>query len=254
MLPTLVVDDDPDQRTLVRVLFERAGLGPVFEAVDGEDALRQATSHQPALILLDLQMPGRGGLGVLPELRTVCPGAAVVVVSNLPRRHYEDVAIAAGAVGYVEKRVTAGELVGEVLAAASLSETVIDRVTMDLERSQHAPRAARQLVRSLVDPDHAELLAIVELLATELVTNSIVHAASAPRVEVELHRDRVRVAVHDADPAMPHQRVPDQDRPGGRGMLLLDQLATRWGADPTGDGKVVWFEVDRAGTQGRSPA
>jgi DNA-binding NarL/FixJ family response regulator len=245
MLPTLVVDDDPDQRALMRVLFERAGLGPVMEAVDGEDALRQAVSHQPALILLDLQMPGRGGIDVLPDLRAACPGAAVVIVSNLPRRQYEDAAISSGAVGYVEKRLPVDQVVDEVLAAASLSDVVVDRVTLDLEWSQHSPRAARELLRTRIDPRHTDLIAIVELLATELVTNSIVHAASAPRVEVELRGNRVRVAVHDDDPTMPHQRDPDRDRPGGRGMLLLDQLATRWGAEPTGDGKVVWFEVDR---------
>lgn len=249
-LPTLVVDDDPDQRTLIRMVFDRVGLGPVFEAVDGEDALHKAASHQPQLILLDLQMPGRGGIEVLPELRAACPHASVVVVSNLPRRGYEQAALEQGAVGYLEKTVPVDRLVDEVLAAASLTDAVVDRVTVDLERSLASPRNARELVRRLVDPTLAELVDVVELLVTELVTNSIVHAASAPRVEVELRLDRVRVAVHDADPALPHQRVPDRDRPGGRGLLLLDDLATRWGADPTGDGKVVWFELDRPPRQG----
>lgn len=244
-LRTLVVDDDPAQRALVRALLERAEVGPIVEAVDGEDAVRQAGTHHPSLILLDLQMPGRGGLEVLPELRRVCPDASVVVVSNLPRRHYEDAAIAGGAVGYVEKRTPADRFVAEVLAAASISDAVVERVTVHLQQSKDSPRAARQLVRRLVDRKDAELLSTVELLVTELVTNSVVHATSAPRVEVELHRDRVRVAVHDSDPTMPRQRVPDQDRPGGRGILLLDRLASRWGAEPTGDGKVVWFEIDR---------
>jgi DNA-binding NarL/FixJ family response regulator len=244
-LLTLVVDDDPDQRALVRTLLERADLGAVIEAVDGDDAIEQAGDRQPSLILLDLQMPRRGGLEVLPELRRVCPDATIVVVSNLPRRQYVEAAIAGGAVGYVEKRVPADRFVGEVLAAASISDAVVERVSVDLERSKESPRAARALVRSLVDPRDAELLATVELLVTELVTNSVVHATSAPRVEVELHRDRVRVAVHDADPTMPRQRVPDEERPGGRGILLLDRLASRWGAEPTGDGKVVWFEIDR---------
>lgn len=249
-LPTLVVDDDPDQRTLIRMVFGRAGLGPVFEAVDGEDAVHKAASHQPQLILLDLQMPGRGGLGVLPELRAACPQASVVVVSNLPRRGYEQAAVEQGAVGYLEKTIPVERLVDEVLAAASLTDAVVDRVSVDLERSLASPRTARELVRGLVDPTLAELVDVVELLVTELVTNSIVHAASAPRVEVELRPDRVRVAVHDADPTVPRQRVPDLDRPGGRGLLLLDDLATRWGVDPAGDGKVVWFEVDRPLRQG----
>lgn len=250
VLPTLVVDDDPEQRALIRILFDRAGLGPVFDAVDGEDAVHQATRHQPQLILLDLQMPGRGGIAVLPELRAACPHASVVVLSNLPRRDYEQAALEHGAVGYLEKAVPADRLVDEVLAAASLTDAVVDRVTVDLERSLRSPRTARELVRRLVDPTLSELVDVVELLVTELVTNSIVHAASAPRVEVVLRPGRVRVAVHDADPTLPRQRVPDRGRPGGRGLLLVDDLATRWGADPSGDGKVVWFELERPPPQG----
>ena len=55
----------------------------------------------------------------------------------------------------------------------------------------------------------------------------------------------IRVAVYDTDPRLPAHRVPDQERPGGRGLHLLDQLASRWGAEPTDGGKVVWFELDR---------
>ena len=244
-LPTLVVDDDPAQRALLRRLFERSNLGPVVEAADAEGAIDRAAEHQPELILLDLQMPGRGGLEVLPELARACPDASVVVVSNLPRRDYEAAAVAAGAVGYVEKRVPVDRLVAEVLAAASLAEAVIDRVAIHLEQSKDSPRMARRLVRDLVDAHHAELVAVVELLVTELVTNSVVHATSAPRVEVELHRDRVRVAVHDTDPTPPLPRTPELGKPGGRGMVLVDELASRWGSEPTTDGKVVWFEVDR---------
>jgi hypothetical protein len=55
----------------------------------------------------------------------------------------------------------------------------------------------------------------------------------------------VRVAVYDDDPALPVHRQPDAERPGGRGLHLLDRIATRWGAEPSDGGKVVWFELDR---------
>ncbi len=87
----------------------------------------------------------------------------------------------------------------------------------------------------------------VELLVSELVTNAVVHAVSAPRIEVHLGPASVRVSVRDADPRLPRQRVPDEERPGGRGLHLVEQVSTRWGAEPTGEGKVVWFEIDRTG-------
>jgi DNA-binding NarL/FixJ family response regulator len=242
----LVVDDDPDQRFLERTLFERAGIAVVAEAADAEDALQQADRHAPDLILLDLQMPGRSGLDLLPELRARCPGASVVVVSNLPRRRYEEQVVALGALGFVEKRVPAERFVSEVLAAAAITAAAVERMTTDLPTDPRAVGTARRWVRELLAPSATEELDVIELLVSELVTNAIVHASSAPRVEVELGRDRIRVAVHDADPTPPARRVPDVGRIGGRGLLLLDELASRWGSEPSGGGKVVWFEVRRS--------
>jgi anti-sigma regulatory factor (Ser/Thr protein kinase) len=100
-------------------------------------------------------------------------------------------------------------------------------------------------VRDLLHDEDASIVGTVELLVSELVTNAIVHAASAPRVEADLGRERIRVDVYDGDPTPPRVRVPDAEQPGGRGMHLLDGLASRWGTEPSGAGKVVWFEVDR---------
>lgn len=244
-LRTLVVDDDPDQRSLTQRLLARAGIGPVVEAVDAEDALRRAADHDPQLVMLDLGLPGRSGLDVLPELIEACPVASIVVVSNLPRRRYQDEAVRLGAVGYVEKRVPPDQLVDEVLAAAALSAAVLARATADLRNDLESPREARGLARSVLAEENVQLVNTVELLVSELVTNAVIHTTAAPRVEVELLRGIVRVAVFDADPALPERRVPDADRPGGRGLLFLDQLATRWAAEPSDTGKVVWFEIDR---------
>ena len=65
--------------------------------------------------------------------------------------------MAAGAVGYVEKRVGVDQLVTEVLAAASLSAAVADRVSVDLDQSLGAPRAARDLVRTFLEIKQYEL-------------------------------------------------------------------------------------------------
>ena len=243
---TLIVDDDPDQRALVRRLLEQAALGPVAEAGDAEEALVRAVEHQPALVVLDLSMPGRSGLEVLPELAALVPEAAIVILSNFPRHRMESAALQRGAVGYVEKRVPPDRLVSEVLVAAAITAAAQDLATaLELPASPMSPREARAFVRDLLSTDDVALVASVELLVSELVTNAVVHAASAPRIEVHLGRESVRVAVRDDDPVLPAQRVPDAERPGGRGLHLVERIANRWGADPSDGGKVVWFEIDR---------
>lgn len=242
-LRVVVVDDDEDQRYILRHRLGQAGITDVHEAVNGADAVEVVGREQPDLVVLDLAMPVRSGFDVLPDLREVAPSATVVVLSNLSRRRWESTVLERGAVAFVEKRTPSQELVGEILTAATLLDQLSRRLNLAAQRG--APREARQFVRGAlaeVDPD---LVDAVELLVSELVTNAVIHASSAPRLEVALLPDRVRVEVHDDDPAMPARRTPDEDRPGGRGLLLLDGVASSWGAEPRGDGKVVWFEVAR---------
>lgn len=244
-LRVVVVDDDEDQRYVLRRRFAQAGVEDVREAVDGADALVVIEREQPDLVVLDLAMPVRSGFDVLPELRQVAPHATVVVVSNLSRRRWEATILELGAVAFVEKRTPSQDLVREILTAATLLDQLARRLTTRLPSERGAPREARQFVRGALAEIDPELVDAVELLVSELVTNAVVHASSAPRLEVALLPDKVRVEVHDDDATLPVRRIPDEERPGGRGLLLLDGVASAWGVEPLGHGKVVWFEVAR---------
>jgi hypothetical protein len=83
----------------------------------------------------------------------------------------------------------------------------------------------------------------VELLASELVTNVIRHAASPFTVILRYDGHHVRVEVGDGSRALPDPRPPTLDDETGRGLLLLEALASGWGVTPTLAGKRVWFEV-----------
>ena len=241
----LIVDDDGDQRFVLRRLFARAGITEVSEAPDGDGALAAAGQEQFDLVVLDLAMPGRSGFDVLPELRQLVGRAPIVVLSNLARRRWEADVLARGAVGFVEKRTPNDQLIGDILTIASLLDRLGERLGLDLARSPVAPGEARRFVRSALTEVDVPMIDAVELLTSELVTNAVVHAESEPHLVLVLHADRIRVEVHDADPDLPSRRKPDEARPGGRGLMLLDQLASSWGAAPSGGGKVVWFEVSR---------
>ena len=81
------------------------------------------------------------------------------------------------------------------------------------------------------------------LLASELVTNAVLHARSGITVVVRLHRTGVRVEVHDGSPAAPTVRDYGDEAMTGRGLALVADLAARWGVDRDGSGKSVWFEL-----------
>jgi anti-sigma regulatory factor (Ser/Thr protein kinase) len=87
------------------------------------------------------------------------------------------------------------------------------------------------------------LIEVVALLAGELVTNAVVHTRSAVSLVVGRADHAVRVEVHDASPGRPELGMAAGDDEGGRGLALVDALATRWGVDADGAGKSVWFEV-----------
>jgi anti-sigma regulatory factor (Ser/Thr protein kinase) len=78
------------------------------------------------------------------------------------------------------------------------------------------------------------------LVASELVTNAIVHARTELRLRVELRGDLLHLAVRDGNPRM-LVIIPGPEAEGGRGLWLVDQLARAWGVNRHPDGgKVIW--------------
>lgn len=244
-LRVLSIDDDAEQRAIVTRLLVRDGIPDVTEAANAEAGLAAAAELQPHLILLDLVMPGRSGSDVLPELLEAAPSALVVILSNLPRRRVGPGLMQRGAVGYVEKFVPAPRLVHEILVAAALTD-IARRHLLELPDEAVAPMLGRRFARALLADAELSIADDVALLVSELVSNAVIHASSKPRLEVRIGRSHVRVEVRDDSPEHALPRVPDVERPGGRGLLLIETLASRWGTDRDGDGKRVWFEIDRA--------
>jgi DNA-binding NarL/FixJ family response regulator len=100
----LICDDNAAMRSLLgAVVGTSLRLRVVGEAVDGSDAVVQATRLQPKVILLDLAMPVRSGLDALPELRKVAPDARIIVFSGFAGSIVADEVIALGATDYLEK-------------------------------------------------------------------------------------------------------------------------------------------------------
>ncbi len=83
----------------------------------------------------------------------------------------------------------------------------------------------------------------VALLVSEVATNALVHGTGDVQVRVRAAGRVLRVEVRDDSPTMPTVRTADPLAEGGRGLALVQSLATTWGVSPQGLGKVVWFEL-----------
>ena len=87
------------------------------------------------------------------------------------------------------------------------------------------------------------------LAVSELVTNAVLHARSVFELVLRSTAHDLRVEVHDASPVLPARKHYGVNAGTGRGMLLIEAMTDRWGAESTGAGKVVWFEL-RSGRSG----
>ena len=247
----LLVDDSADLRFLVRTAVEsRGGFEVIGEASDGRQAIELARELEPDVVLLDLDMPSMGGLEALPLLREAAPTSKIVVLSSFRREDYEGQARAGGATGYIEKGVTARRLVDELLAVTGLLELVegvVAEVKAGLLADTSSAGHARRFVDEVLNRWRCEaLLDDVQLLVSELVTNAVVHAGSEVEVAVRLLTDSVRIEVVDRAPTAPLRPTePADDDESGRGLLLVETLASAWGVEPMDGGKSVWFEVPR---------
>ena len=103
-ISVLICDDNEAMRALLRVVVElRPTLRVAGEAADGHDAIREAARLQPDVILLDLAMPRRTGLEVLPELQRIAPESRVIIFSGFSTASVAEGAIDLGAVRFLTK-------------------------------------------------------------------------------------------------------------------------------------------------------
>ncbi|MFB8088327.1 SpoIIE family protein phosphatase [Streptomyces sp. NPDC055992] len=117
---------------------------------------------------------------------------------------------------------------------------------------------ARTIVRqALTDWDMAELADDAELVTGELLVNVLLHTEGGAVLTLEVLPEpvrRVRLSVQDRSSAWPRRRSPGETATSGRGLLLLDAVATRWGIEPRGEGKAVWCEIGPATPPTTPPA
>jgi anti-sigma regulatory factor (Ser/Thr protein kinase) len=130
-----------------------------------------------------------------------------------------------------------------------------ERLSLRLPATLAAPSEARRAVLAALPDVPGEVLAEMELLVTELVTNAVRHGGLGEGDVIELRvmqrGSAIRVEVAEGGPGFDPAAalVPDPEAIGGWGLLLVSRMASRWGVT-RGRPNVAWFEMDLPATLG----
>ncbi|HEY7003783.1 MAG TPA: response regulator transcription factor [Gaiellaceae bacterium] len=163
-LRVLVVDDHDLFRTGLRNLLEEQSVNVVGEAGDGESAIRLAPDLAPDVIIMDLNMPGAGGVETTRRLASLAPLSRVVVLTI--SADDEDVmnAVLAGACGYLLKDASIQDLIAGIRAAAAgeslISPQIAAKVLQRL-RAQTKDAQAAEIIRAELSDRELEVLKLI---------------------------------------------------------------------------------------------
>jgi DNA-binding NarL/FixJ family response regulator len=169
----LIVDDHPLTRGALAALLGQNEFSVAGEAASGEEAIEVARELQPDLVLLDLSMPGIGGLGALPLLRDAAPGCEVVMLTASVAEENLLAAIRGGAAGYLLKTEPPERIVeflrGAAEGEAALSGTIARRLVEQVRDGRDAEGVPDSIARALSARELEVLLLLDDHLSTDQI-------------------------------------------------------------------------------------
>jgi len=205
MTKVLIADDHPIVRQgLKQILFEEPDMETVGEAADSNDVLRLAGQQDWDIVILDITMPGRGGLDVLKELRQKYPGLPVLILSIHPEDQYAVRTLKAGAAGYLTKESTPEELIramrtvlkGKKYISASLAEKLADYLEREDQKNIHEILSDREYQVMVMITQGKSIKEIAEDLSLSIKTISTYRARIFEKMKLKSNAELIRYAIH----------------------------------------------------------
>ncbi|MBW1784628.1 MAG: response regulator transcription factor [Deltaproteobacteria bacterium] len=160
MIKILVADDHAIVREgLKQIVADTTDMVVAGEAADGQEVLEQVRKEEWDLILLDISMPGRGGIDTLKNLKVEKPALPVLILSMYPEEQYAIRALKAGAAGYLTKESAPEELIAAIRKVSGggryISAALADNLASHIET-----RTEKPLQESLSDREYQVMLMI----------------------------------------------------------------------------------------------
>ena len=186
LIRILIVDDHPVVRQgLQALLSTESGLQVVGEASDGGEAINAVASLHPDVVLMDLVMPGVDGVEATREIVARFPDSSVLVITSFGSDAMLFPAIKAGALGFLMKDASPGELILAIKQVArgqsSLHPSVARRL---LQEFAHEPSDRTGLLESLTERETEVLRELAHGLSNEDIAKRLFISAATVRTHV----------------------------------------------------------------------
>lgn len=177
----LIVDDHPMMRNGIKAYLATArNVECVGEAASGEEAVAACQALQPHVVLMDLAMPGMGGVAATRAIRQTCPETRVIALTSFGDPALVQEAVRAGAISYLLKNVAGTVLVEAILAAARGQATLADEALNALMALAANPTP---LGSDLTDRERA----VLQLMVRGLTNFQIAHQTGISEATVRFH-------------------------------------------------------------------
>lgn len=204
MIRFLVVDDHPIVRKgICQILDDFSTNTTIDEAGDASEAMKKFRANTYDLVLLDINLPGRGGLDLLEDIKSYNPATKVLMVSMYPEQQYAIRAIKTGASGYLTKESAPDELIvalekilnGGRYITQSIAEQIFDAI--DKQGPLHEALSNRELEVLIQIAKGRSLKEIGEMLALSEKTISTYRSRILDKMEMSSNADIVRYALQN---------------------------------------------------------
>ena len=205
MIKILIADDHQIVREGLKKIVEANGLTVVAEAGTGHEALERARETRPEVVLLDVSMPGKGGLETAQELKARDPRLRVLMLTVHPEDHYAVRCLKGGADGYLTKDVAPGQLVeairkvhnGGKYVSPALAERLAESLGAGFGQAPHETLSNREFEVLRRMGQGQTVGEIAETLHLSVKTVSTYRARILEKMNMKTNADLVRYAVEE---------------------------------------------------------
>jgi NarL family two-component system response regulator LiaR len=188
-LRTIIADDDPFARRMIKDVLQRAGIVVIAEAHNGREAVELALHYRPDVVLMDVVMPELDGIAATRRILKQMPDQLVVILTSSAEQEMGLLGLRAGAVGFLSKDVEI-DILPQALRGARDGEAVISRKLGRrlVEHVRRMPEAATGM-RPVKSPLTAREWEVIDLLyeskSTDQIAETLVLSSETVRSHVK---------------------------------------------------------------------